>query len=70
MSQLGVIGIFRGLRRGDTPMLIGGMLLSFIGWRRNRKKKRKRVQRVTIKPGQARALRVTSKGRDPIEFDI
>jgi hypothetical protein len=51
-------------------MLLGGILLSFLSWRRTRKRKKKQVQRVVIKPGQTRALRVTSKGHDPIEFDL
>ncbi len=68
LLQLGLTRVFRGLREGDTAVLLGGLLLAALGLRR-RPSKRKQVTRITIKPGQAKALRVTAKGRTPIRFE-
>ncbi len=68
LMRLGITRVFRGLREGDTAVLLGGVLLALLGWRR-RPVKRKQVTRITIKPGEAKALRVTAKGREPIRFE-
>ena len=68
LIRLGITNVFKGLREGDMLLLVGGLLIAFVSWRRSRSPKRKAVQSIKIKPGETTALRVTAKGAKPIDF--
>jgi hypothetical protein len=68
--RYGIATAFRGLRRGDPPMLVVGSLLTFFSWRKGRKPKRRVATKVKLKAGQAVGLRVTAKRSTPKEFII
>lgn len=67
LIRLGLTNGFRGLREGDSSLLLVGIVLAFLGWRRSRTPKRKQLHSVKLNPGDTVTLRLTEKGAVPLD---
>ena len=66
----GITAAFRGLRKGDTPLLVFGSLLALWRWRRARSAKKATAHKFRLAAGESVGLRVTGKRSTPQEFVI
>lgn len=66
----GITAAFRGLRKGETPLLVFGSLLALWRWRRARSAKKVTAHKIRLGAGESIGLRVTGKRAAPKEFVI